>query len=176
MFKEFREFISKGNVMDLAVGVIIGAAFQAIVKSLVDDIIMPLLAPITGSVDFTTWVATIPTGNGNIELKYGNFVSAVFNFLIMSFVIFIIIKTLNNLSKKNKESLAKVSARITKLDKFGVKDKIGKLSKKKKKEEVEVEPETKLCPYCLSEIPYHATKCSHCTSDLESITKEEEKQ
>ncbi len=147
MLKEFKEFISKGNVMDLAVGVIIGAAFQAIVSSLVSDIIMPLISIITGSIDFTDMAITV----GGANLKYGNFITAIINFLIISFVIFIMVRYMNKLNERGKARLAKLASK-------GNKDSA---------ENTDEEPETKLCPYCLSEIPYKATKCAHCASDLE---------
>lgn len=149
-FKEFKEFAMRGNVIDLAVGVIIGGAFQTIVKSLVGDIVMPLIGLITKN-DFATKfiqltdrenpVATIEeaTEAGISILTYGNFISAVINFIIMAFVIFIFIKLLNKLISLGK------------------------------KEEVEepAAPTTKVCPFCKSEIAIDATKCPHCTSDIE---------
>ena len=149
-FKEFKEFAMRGNVIDLAVGVIIGGAFQTIVKSLVGDIVMPLIGLITKN-DFATKfiqltdrknpVATIEeaTEAGISILTYGNFISAVINFIIMAFVIFIFIKLLNKLTSLGK------------------------------KEEVEepAAPTTKVCPFCKSEIAIDATKCPHCTSDIE---------
>ena len=89
--KEFKEFISKGNVMDLAVGVIIGGAFQAIVGSLVNDIIMPLLGVITGGLDFSHLAITV----GEAQILYGSFISAIINFLLMALVLFLVIKSLN---------------------------------------------------------------------------------
>ena len=89
---EFKEFISKGNVMDLAVGVIIGGAFQAIVNSLVNDIIMPILGAIFGGLDFSHWVLTLGKGENAAQLTYGSFISAVINFLLMAFVLFSVIK------------------------------------------------------------------------------------
>ena len=149
-FKEFKEFAMRGNVIDLAVGVIIGGAFQTIVKSLVDDIVMPLIGLITKN-DFATKfvqltdrenpVATIEeaTEAGVSILTYGNFISAIINFIIMAFVIFVFIKLLNKLTTLGK------------------------------KEEVveEAAPTTKICPFCKSEIAIDATKCAHCTSDVE---------
>ena len=89
--KEFKEFISKGNVVDLAVGVIIGGAFQAIVGSLVNDIIMPLLGIITGGLDFSHLAITV----GEAQILYGSFISAIINFLLMALVLFLVIKALN---------------------------------------------------------------------------------
>lgn len=139
MLKEFKEFALKGNVMDLAIGVIIGGAFQSIISSLVDDIIMPLINSLTGKMDFTDLVFKI----GNSSVKYGSFISAVVNFLIVAFTLFLVMRYLNKLSKKLEEVKTK-----------GV-------------EEAEAgEPETKVCPHCLNEVPYHATRCGHCTSEL----------
>ena len=131
--REFKEFINRGNVMDMAVGIIIGGAFTAIVNSLVDDIINPLIGSIF-KMDFTSLVANI---NG-AEVRYGAFIMAIINFLILAVVLFIIIKSINKMSK---------------------------LGKKEEPEEEE-EPTTKICPFCKSEVPIEATKCCHCTSDL----------
>lgn len=141
---EFKEFISRGNVMDMAVGVIIGGAFQAIIKSLVDDVVMPVLSVITGGTDFSAWSVTLVEADEAAEkaavmLNYGNFISAVINFLLMALVIFTFVRTINKLT-------AKMSP---------------------KAEEAPAAPTTKKCPYCLSEIPLEATKCAHCTSDVE---------
>lgn len=144
-FDEFKTFILRGNVMDLAVGVIIGGAFQAIIKSLVDDIIMPLISLITGGIDFSNWFIQLSGDEkfttlaaaqeaGVATFAYGNFITAVINFLIMAFVIFLLVKTMN------------------------------KLAARKQTEEV---PTTKKCPYCQSEIDINATRCPHCTSTLE---------
>ena len=136
---EFREFISRGNVLDLAVGVIIGGAFQAIINSLVNDVIMPLLSVITGSMDFTGWLLVLGSGENAPVLRYGNLITAVINFLLMALVIFFLVKAMNKLAEKT--------------------------IRKKKEEEAEA-PKTKKCPYCLSEIPVGAVKCAHCASDL----------
>lgn len=135
MFKkfigEFKEFVLRGNVLDLAVGVIIGGAFKTIVDSLTDDIISPILGLFSG-LDFSSLVITI----GNVSIKYGAFLTAVINFLIMAFVIFIIVKAVN---------------------------KVMKIGKPKSAPEA---PTVKICPYCMSEIDINATKCPHCTSDV----------
>ena len=148
--KEFKEFITRGNVIDLAVGVIIGGAFQAIVKSLVDDLVMPFISLLTGGMDFSNWFISLDgneyetieaaTEAGAAVFNYGNFISAVINFLIMAFVIFCFVKLINNVRN------------------------IGT----KPEEEVEEEPTTKECPYCKSEISIEAVKCPHCTSDIEA--------
>ena len=152
MFKEFKEFIMRGNVMDLAVGVIIGGAFSSIVTSLTDNFIQPLINLIGGA----EIKGTIPLGDSGQALNYGAFLTAVINFLIVAFVLFIMVKTMNTLEKRSKERLEKMAARIP--GKFG--------RRKEDQEEEAVEPETKLCPYCYTEIAYKATKCPHCTSDL----------
>ena len=130
-FGEFKEFIMRGNVMDLAVGVIIGGAFGAIVTSLTDDIISPLIGLI-GDVDFSDMVAKI----GNVEVRYGAFITAIINFLIMALIIFLMVKAINKL-----------------------------MSIGKKKEE-EAAPTTKKCPHCCEEVNINATKCPHCTGDI----------
>ena len=136
-FAEFKEFISKGSVMDMAVGIIIGGAFTAIVTSLVDDIISPLLGLI-GGMNFDTLVAEF----GGVTLTYGKFITAIINFILIALVLFCIIKALNK-----------------------AKDAADKL--KKKEEEAEEEATEKDCPYCFSKIPIQATRCPHCTSVLE---------
>lgn len=158
MFKEFKNFIAKGNVMDLAVGVIIGGAFQAIINSLVNDVLMPLLSIITNKVDLSTMAIEI---SDSVKITYGSFISAIINFILISFVIFMIVKSFNKLQEKNKATLQGIVG----------KTKLGKKLTKEEKKEAE-EPTMKICPYCLSEIPYKATKCSHCTSDLKIETKE----
>ena len=159
MLKEFKEFATKGNVVDLAVGVIIGGAFQTIVTSLVNDIIMPIIAIFTGSIDFSDKVLQI----GSASIKYGSFITAVVNFLIVAFSIFLMIRYITKLNKKMEAMAA------------GKIDSLGKRFKKNGKVEeaapVEEEPTTKICPFCLSEINYKATRCPHCTSELENLVK-----
>ncbi len=149
MFKEFRDFIAKGNVMDLAIGVIIGAAFADIVAALTSCFIQPLLALIGGAEVH----GTIPLGNSGQALDYGTFLTAVINFLIVALILFIIVKAINTANKKSKERLEKLAAKAKK----------GKAPV----EEGEKEPETKLCPYCYTEIAYKATRCPHCTSVID---------
>lgn len=138
---EFKEFISRGNVMDMAVGVIIGGAFQAIINSLVSDVVMPVLSVITGGTDFSEWKITLVKAVSEdipaVTLNYGNFINAIINFLLMALVIFTFVRTMNKVMNKMRP----------------------------KKEEEPAEPTTKVCPYCLSEIPVGAVKCAHCTSD-----------
>lgn len=148
MFKEFKDFIAKGNVMDLAIGVIIGAAFADIVAALTSCFIQPLLALIGGAEVH----GTIPLGNSGQALDYGTFLTAVVNFLIVALILFIIVKAVNTANKKSKERLEKLAA---------------KRKKGEDVDETEAEPETKLCPYCYTEIAYKATRCPHCTSEIE---------
>lgn len=149
MLKEFKEFALKGNIIDMAIGVIIGGAFQKIVSSLVNDIIMPTLAIFTGKVDFSDLVFTV----GNSSIKYGSFITTIIDFLIIAFSIFIAIRTINKLNDKAKENLDKVSHK-------------NKIFKKNKAKDTVEEPTTKVCPFCFSEINIKATRCPHCTSDL----------
>ena len=109
MLKEFREFINQGNAMDLAVGVIIGAAFKAIVDSLVNDIISPLIGMITGGVNFDALSVKI----GSAELMYGKFITALINFLLVAFVLFLIVKGMNKAREKNKKLAEKVATKVT---------------------------------------------------------------
>lgn len=102
MVKEFREFLSRGSVIDLAVAVIIGGAFGAIIKSLVDDIIMPLIGILLGGVDF----ASLSFQIGNAVVTYGNFIQAIVNFVIIAFVIFLVVRSYNNMQKKEEEEAA----------------------------------------------------------------------
>lgn len=135
-FKEFKEFISKGNVLDLAVGVIIGGAFSSIVTALTDNIIKPIINCIGGA-EIQGRIHLL----GDNYIDYGAFLSAVINFLIMALIIFCIVKAVNkamSLGKKHEEEAP-----------------------------VPAEPETKICPYCKSEIAADALKCPHCTSDVE---------
>ena len=138
-FEEFKKFISRGNVMDMAVGVIIGGAFTAIVNSLVNDIFMPLLSLITGGFDIAGMSVSFGVGDNAATLNYGAFLSAVINFLLIALVIFCIIKAMNT-----------------------AKDKM-----LKKQEEEAPAMTTKKCPYCMSEIDIQATRCPHCTSELQ---------
>lgn len=162
MLKEFKEFATRGNIMDMAIGVIIGGAFQKIVTSLVNDIIMPTIAIFTGKVDFSDLIFTV----GNASIKYGAFVTAIIDFLIIAFSIFIAIKTANSINKRM-EKIAK--GELDKLNKRTKKLLKNKRRKQKSENSAETEEETlksKTCPYCFSEINYKATKCPHCTSEL----------
>lgn len=135
ILKEFKEFISRGNVMDMAVGIIIGGAFTGIVNSLVNDIINPLIGMIGGT-DLTGYALVL---KDEATLNYGSFLTAVINFLIMAVVVFILIKTINTMTKA---------------------------FTRKKKEEAPAAPTTKVCPFCKSEVNIEATRCPHCTSEL----------
>ncbi|MBO4376682.1 MAG: large-conductance mechanosensitive channel protein MscL [Lachnospiraceae bacterium] len=104
--KEFKEFISRGNVMDMAVGIIIGGAFTAIVNSLVNDVIMPLISLLTGGFDFSELCVVLGEGEGAATLNYGAFISAVINFLLIALVIFCLIKSINKFKKKQEEEAA----------------------------------------------------------------------
>ena len=136
MIKEFKEFIAKGNVMDLAVGVIIGGAFQSIVKSLVDDVIMPVITLLTGGIDFTNWFISLDGSKyetlaeaqaaGASTLNYGVFITAVINFLLMALVIFFIVKAINKANRKSQEKLSKLSKKDKKDGKEEVKEEVKK--------------------------------------------------
>ena len=102
-FKEFKEFAMRGNVMDMAIGVIIGGAFGKIISSLVDDVLMPAIGMLTGNVDFTTLVCKIGEGEEGAVLKYGQFIQNVIDFLIIAFCVFLIIKAINKLTAKKEE-------------------------------------------------------------------------
>ena len=148
MLKEFKEFALKGNIMDLAIGVVIGGAFQKIVTSLVQDIIMPFVSTITGKVDFSDMMINI----GSASIKYGNFITAIINFLIIAFSIFLVVRYINKLNKITENIGEDIAAKLD--------------IKNTRGEEEEPEPETKICPYCLTEIKYKATRCPNCTSEL----------
>lgn len=162
ILKEFKEFASKGNVTDMAVGVVIGGAFQKIISSLVEDIITPAISIFTGKADFSELTLVV---NGAV-IKYGNFLTAILDFLIIAFSIFMALKVINSLNKRA-EALAKggfEKVTDTKL--------LKKLEKLKKNNEPVPEPTVKECPYCFSEINIKATRCPHCTAELEKIAKE----
>lgn len=142
-FKEFREFISKGNVLDLAVGVIIGGAFNSVVKGLTDNVIQPLLNCLGGA-EVQGRIRLFGTDN---YIDYGAFISAVINFFIMALVIFLIIKFVN---KAEEAAL--------------------RLANKNREQEIP-SPTTKICPFCKSEIAIDATRCPHCTSILDEKNK-----
>lgn len=150
MIKEFKEFIMRGNVMDMAVGIIIGAAFGGIVKSLVDDVIMPPIGLLLGKVDFANLFAVLKQGAtpgpyastaaakaaGAVTLNFGLFVNTIINFIIVGFAIFLLVKGVNQLKRQKPAPAAA--------------------------------PTTKDCPFCFSAIPIKATRCPHCTSELKA--------
>ncbi len=140
LLSEFKEFIAKGNALDLAVGVIIGGAFSTIVTSLTDDIINPLINCIGGA-QIQGKIHLI----GDNYIDYGSFISAIINFIIMALIVFFIVKGINKMV-----SLAH-------------------------RNDAEPEPETKICPYCKSEIPIDAVKCPNCTADLPAEDEEKDK-
>ena len=111
IMNEFKQFISRGNVMDMAVGVIIGGAFTAIVNSLVNDIMMPLLSLLTGGFDFSKLCVVLGDGEGAATLNYGSFMAAVINFLLIAMVIFVLVKFINQFSKKKEEAPAPVTTK-----------------------------------------------------------------
>lgn len=161
MLKEFKEFATKGNVIDLAIGVIIGGGFQKIVNSLVNDLIMPFISIFTGKIDFNDMMFTI----GGTSIKYGSFITNVINFLIIAFTVFLMVKYVNKLNRTLEEKAKGINKKLEKSPKFFK-------NKKKKVEEVEEPaPTTKICPYCLSEINIKATRCPHCTSELEEVVE-----
>jgi large conductance mechanosensitive channel len=146
IFKEFKDFAVRGNVVDMAVGIIIGAAFGTIVNSLVKDVIMPPIGLALGNVDFTGLFAVLKQGiprgpyptlaeaqaAGAVTVNYGVFVNTIISFIIIAFAVFVLIKQVNRF----------------------------------KREAPAPAPNTKECPYCFSVIPIKATRCAHCTSDL----------
>lgn len=169
MWKEFKEFATKGNVIDLAIGVIIGGGFQKIVNSLVNDIIMPFISIFTGKIDFNDMMINI----GNTSIKYGSFVTNIINFLIIAFSVFLMVRYANKINK-TLEQKAKVMAEDfnKKLEKQPKFFKHRKNKRKNTNVEPVPSPTTKVCPYCLSEINIHASRCPYCTSILEEPIKE----
>ena len=151
MMKEFREFAVKGNVVDMAVGIIIGAAFGTIVKSLVADVIMPPIGLLLGNVDFSNLFVVLKQGAeqaapyasladaqaaGAVTLNYGTFINTIISFLIVAFAVFVVIRNINRLKREQEAPPP-------------------------------AEPTTKDCPFCHTAIPLQATRCPHCTSQLE---------
>ncbi len=150
MFKEFKEFALRGNVLDMAVGIIIGAAFGGIVISFVSDVIMPPIGLLLGNVDFSNLYIILKEGTaagplaslaeakkaGAITISYGVFINTIINFLILAFVVFLFIRNINKL--------------------------------KRKEEAPTTAPATKECNYCFISIPIKATRCPHCTSELQA--------
>lgn len=138
-FNEFKKFLTESDAVSLAVGVIIGAAMKDLVTSLVDNIFNPIIGLAVGKVDFSSLQIKI----GDATIRYGAFITSLINFVLMAFVVFLIVKTIN-----------------------GLKDKFKSLPFAKEEEEEEA-PTTKVCPFCQSEINIEATRCPHCTSKLD---------
>jgi large conductance mechanosensitive channel len=147
MWKEFKEFIKRGNVLDMAVGIIIGAAFGTVVKSLVDDIIMPPIGLLLGGVDFGNLFVTLGSSQydslaaaqeaGAATINYGLFINNIITFLIVAFAVFVLVRAVHRLQAREEE------------------------------EPAPAEPTTKKCPECLSEIPIEARRCAYCTTSLQ---------
>jgi len=150
MLKEFKEFAMRGNVVDMAIGIIIGAAFGTIVQSLVNDVIMPPIGLALGHVDFSNLFFVLKQGAttgpytsldgakkaGAVTINYGAFVNTIISFLIIAFAVFLLVRGINQLNRKEEASTAA--------------------------------PATKECSYCASSIPIKATRCPHCTSELKA--------
>jgi large conductance mechanosensitive channel len=145
MLKEFKEFAMRGNVVDMAVGIIIGAAFGGIIKSLVADVIMPPIGLLLGGVDFSDLFINLSDGDyaslaeaqeaGAATINLGVFINTILNFIIVAFAIFLLIRAINQLKKEEEAA-------------------------------PEPEPTAKECPFCCSEVPIKATRCGHCTSEM----------
>lgn len=164
MFKEFKEFALKGNIVDLAIGIIIGGAFQSIVNSLVKDLIMPIINIFTGSMDFSSLVLKV----GNSSIYYGSFITSIVDFLIIAFSLFLFVRYINRVNKKLEEAKEQEAKRFENMkNKSKLLQKLSKKTKGKTEPEKVPEPTTKICPYCLSEINIKASRCPHCTSKLE---------
>jgi large conductance mechanosensitive channel len=155
MLKEFKEFALRGNVVDLAIGIIIGAAFTAIVTSLVNDIIMPPIGLLLGGVNFSDFFLVLRPGAevpgpyptlaaaqaaGAVTINYGQFINSLITFLIVAFTVFLLVRGMNRLSREAQSGV----------------------------DEKAEQPTTKTCPYCAETIPVKATRCPHCTSQLEA--------
>ncbi len=150
MLKEFREFAVRGNVVDMAVGIIIGAAFGTIVNSFVQDVIMPPIGLLLGNIDFSNFFAVLKEGKvagpypsvaaakaaGAVTMNYGVFINTVISFVIVAFAVFVLVRAINRL--------------------------------KRQEEALPAAPTTKECTYCLSSIPIKATRCPNCTSELKA--------
>jgi len=148
VLKEFKEFAMRGNVVDMAVGIVIGGAFGTIVKSLVDDVLMPPIGLVLGGVDFSNFFLTLADGNpagpyavlsvakdaGAVTLRYGLFVNAIISFLIVALALFLVVRAMNNLRRAEAQAAP---------------------------------PSTKECKFCCSAVPIKATRCPSCTSQLD---------
>ena len=147
MLKDFKEFALRGNVVDMAVGIIVGAAFGTIVNSLVSDILMPPIGVLLGNVDFSSFFVVLKEGKipgpypspaaakvaGAVTINYGIFVNTIISFLIVAFAVFLLVRSINRLKRQEAQPAV---------------------------------PTTRECPYCLSVIPVKATRCAQCTSEL----------
>ncbi|HSE83444.1 MAG TPA: large-conductance mechanosensitive channel protein MscL [Thermodesulfobacteriota bacterium] len=151
MLKEFKEFALRGNVLDMAVGIIIGLAFGAIINSLVSDVIMPPIGLLLGNVDFTNLFVVLKEGTtaapyasladakeaGAVTINYGVFINSIISFIVIALAVFLLVRSMNKLIKQ--------------------------------KEAPPAEPTTRECPHCLFSIPAKATRCAHCTSELKLL-------
>lgn len=140
LLSEFKEFINRGNVVDLAVAVVIGGAFTAIVNSVVSDLIMPIVSLATGGIDFSQMKLAVGVGENAAAFTYGNFINACIQFIIIAAVVFLIVKALNKATEKAR-CLAK--------------------------READAEPEAPTCPFCLEEVKRGATRCPHCAGQFD---------
>jgi len=149
MIKEFKEFAMRGNVLDMAVGLILGASFGSVVSSLVDDVIMPPIGLLLGNVDFSNLFIVLREGDipgpylsiaeaqlvGAVTLNYGLFINTIITFVIVAFAVFLLIRSVNKIQRADEEPAS--------------------------------EPTTKVCPFCFMDIPIDAIRCPQCTSDLD---------
>ena len=140
MIKEFKTFALKGNVLDMAVGIIIGANFSKIVDSLVKDVLMPPLGMLLGKVDFSNLKIPLGSAEDAATINYGLFLNTVISFIIVAFAVFLLIKGINTVRAKMEKAEEKAAAAAA--------------------------PTEKVCPYCCTKIPVDATRCPHCTSEL----------
>lgn len=139
-FADFKKFLTEGNALSMAIGVIIGTALKDVVTSLVENIFNPIIGIFTGHIDFSKLAVDL---GDELTIRYGAFITALINFVILAFVVFVVVRFINKFNDKLKE-----------------------LSHKNSEEQVE-EPTTKICPYCQSEISIKAVRCPHCTSSLD---------
>ncbi len=136
LVKEFKEFALKGNMIDMAIGIVIGGAFGSVIKSLVDNVLMPPIGYLTGKVDFATLSAKLPTDGEPVEIKYGLFINAIISLLIVAMALFVVVKMMNRVRQQFEKDAETPS------------------------------PTTKSCGECMMEIPIMAKRCGHCTSPV----------
>ncbi len=151
VFKEFREFIARGNVVDLAAGIVIGSAFTSIINSLVNDVVMPPIGYLTGKVDFSQLFVSLEGGSyssleaaeqaGAVIVRYGLLINAIINFLVVAMVVFLLVKQVNRLKRTEEDEKQKRP------------------------------PKKRFCPFCMQEVHDKAIRCPHCTSDLPADSK-----